>query len=116
MVIKMIKVDLITGFLGAGKTTFINKYAKYLTKLGEKVYIIENDYGAINVDVMLVDKEFDGHMISGGCDNETHKRRFKTKLISLYMLGYTRIIVEPSGIYDTDEFFDVINDSPIDEM
>ena len=30
----MIKIDLITGFLGSGKTTFIKKYAKYLTGKG----------------------------------------------------------------------------------
>lgn len=32
---KMIKIDLITGFLGAGKTTFIRKYAKYLMDSGK---------------------------------------------------------------------------------
>ena len=30
----MIKIDLITGFLGAGKTTFIKKYASYFYKTG----------------------------------------------------------------------------------
>ena len=35
---KMIKIDLITGFLGAGKTTFIRKYAKYLMDSGKDVY------------------------------------------------------------------------------
>ena len=32
----MIKIDLITGFLGSGKTTFIRKYVKYLTDKGLK--------------------------------------------------------------------------------
>lgn len=51
----MVKVDLITGFLGSGKTTFIREYVKYLTEVaGEKVCILENDYGAINVDTMLL--------------------------------------------------------------
>ena len=44
-------------------------------------------------------------MISGGCDKETHIRRFRTKLISMGMCGYDRVIVEPSGIYDVDEIF-----------
>ena len=43
-------------------------------------------------------------MISSGCDEETHRRRFKTKLISMGMCGYDRVIVEPSGVYDIDEF------------
>ena len=40
----MVKIDLITGFLGSGKTTFIREYAKYLMSKGEKICIIENDY------------------------------------------------------------------------
>ena len=110
----MIKIDLITGFLGSGKTTFILKYAKYLMEKGEKVCILENDYGAINVDMMLVSSiGCDCEMVAGGCDYDCHLRRFKTKLISMAMSGYTRIIVEPSGVYDTDEFFDVLYEEPL---
>ncbi len=36
------------------------------------------------------------------------------KLIAMGMCGYDRVIVEPSGIYDVDEFFDVLRDDPID--
>lgn len=50
----MIKIDLITGFLGAGKTTFMINYAKYLAKQNLKIGIIENDFGAVNVDMMLL--------------------------------------------------------------
>ena len=50
----MIKVDLITGFLGSGKTTFIRKYASYLVEQGMKVGIIENDFGAINIDMVML--------------------------------------------------------------
>lgn len=53
-------------------------------------------------------------MISGGCDSETHRRRFKTKLISMGMCGYDRILVEPSGIFDVDEFFDILHEDPLD--
>lgn len=41
----MVKVDLITGFLGSGKTTFIKKYATYLINQGYKVGIIERFLG-----------------------------------------------------------------------
>ena len=37
----MIKIDLVTGFLGSGKTTFIKEYARYLIDQGNKVGIIE---------------------------------------------------------------------------
>ena len=42
----MIKIDLITGFLGAGKTTFLKKYARYLLDQGHNIGILENDFGA----------------------------------------------------------------------
>jgi len=113
----MVKIDLITGFLGSGKTTFLIKYAKELIKRGEKVCILENDYGPINVDMMLLDDvDCDREMVSGGCDYDCHVRRFRTKLISMAMRGYTRVIVEPSGIYDTDEFFDVLYEDPLCDM
>ena len=50
----MVQVDLITGFLGSGKTTFIKKYAKYLINQGLHIAILENDFGAINVDIDAV--------------------------------------------------------------
>ena len=50
----MVKVDLITGFLGSGKTTFIKKYAAWLMSQGQNIGILENDFGAVNVDMMLL--------------------------------------------------------------
>ena len=38
----MIKIDLITGFLGAGKTTFIQKYARWLMDQGQKIGEVGN--------------------------------------------------------------------------
>ncbi|MGN0255285.1 MAG: GTP-binding protein [Chordicoccus sp.] len=117
----MPKIDLITGFLGSGKTTFIRHYAKYLLSRGERVCILENDYGSINVDALLLNDllgdNCDLEMVTAPVgDYDCHRRRYKTKLITLGMLGYTRVIVEPSGIYDVDEFFDVLHDDPIDRL
>ncbi len=116
----MIKVDLITGFLGSGKTTFLKKYAKYFMDKGMRIGILENDYGAVNVDMLLLN-EFRGdncelEMVAGGCDADCHKRRFKTKLIAMAMSGYSRVIIEPSGIFDVDEFFDVLHEEPLDRF
>lgn len=114
----MVKIDLITGFLGSGKTTFIREYAKYLMSKGEKICIIENDYGAVNIDMVLLQDLLGDNcnleMIVGGDGKEAHRRRFRTKLISMGMSGYDRVIIEPSGIYDADEFFDVLYDEPLD--
>ncbi|WP_314794930.1 GTP-binding protein [Eggerthia catenaformis] len=114
----MIKIDLITGFLGSGKTTFIKKYIKYLSGQNQKIAVIENDYGAVNIDRMLLEDELkdicDIEMVIGG-DPDCRRRRFKTKLISMHLFGYDRVVVEPSGIYDPDEFFDVLMESPLNQ-
>ena len=93
----MVQVDLITGFLGSGKTTFIKKYAKYLIDQGLHIAILENDFGAINVDMMVLEEELGDQceleMVVGGGDLDCHRRRFKTKLISMGMRGFDRILV-----------------------
>ena len=115
---KLVQVDLITGFLGAGKTTFLRRYVRYLVEQGNNVCILENDFGAVNVDAMLVQDllgdRCDLETISGGCDCDTHQRRMRTKLIAMAMRGFDRVVVEPSGIFDVDEFFDVLRDDPLD--
>ena len=114
----MTTVDLITGFLGSGKTTFMKKYVRFLMERGENVCILENDFGAVNVDAMLLHGLYeDGcgiEMVSGACDKDCHKRRFKTKLIAMAMSGYTHVVIEPSGVFDVDEFFDTLRESPLD--
>jgi G3E family GTPase len=116
--IPMIKVDLITGFLGSGKTTFLKKYARHFMDKGQRVGILENDFGAVNVDMLLLNElrgeNCELEMVAGGCDADCHRRRFKTKLISMGMSGYDRVIIEPSGIFDVDEFFDSLRDEPLD--
>ena len=115
---KMVQVDLITGFLGAGKTTFLRRYVRYLLEQGHNVCILENDFGAVNVDARLVQDllgdRCDLETIGGGCDCDTHQRRMRTKLIAMAMRGFDRVVVEPSGIFDVDEFFDVLRDDPLD--
>lgn len=114
----MTKVDLITGFLGSGKTTFLKMYVNHLLSQGLKVGIIENDYGAVNVDMMLLSELIDSgcevETIAGACDLDCHKRRFKTKLIAMGMQDFDRVIIEPSGIFDADEFFDILHEEPLD--
>ena len=113
----MPRIDLITGFLGSGKTTFIKKYARFLISHGGMVGILENDYGAVNIDMVLLEDlmgdNCDVEMITGGDGILSHMRRFRTKLISMAMTGYDRVVVEPSGIYDTDDFFDALEEEPL---
>ena len=114
---RKIKVDLVTGFLGTGKTTFIKKYVSFLMNKGCRVGIIENDFGAINVDMLLLQElacdNCELEMVSAA-DKDCHRRRFKTKLIAMAMRGLDRVVVEPSGVYEADEFFDVLREEPLD--
>ncbi|MER2025072.1 MAG: GTP-binding protein, partial [Eubacteriales bacterium] len=96
----------------------LKRYADYLIRSGGNIGIIENDHGAVNVDMLLLQEllgtNCDLEMVTGGCDLETHMRRLKTKLISFGMRGAGRVLVEPSGIFDVDEFFDVLREEPLD--
>lgn len=113
------KVDLITGFLGSGKTTFLLGYAKHLLTRGLRIGILEYDYGPVNVDMVLLNSlrgpKCELEMVAAACDEDCLKRRFKTKLIAMAMSGYDRVIIEPSGIFDMDLFFDTLRDEPLDE-
>ena len=114
----MIKIDLITGFLGSGKTTFLKKYVRYLLRKGQRPGILVNDYGAVNVDTMLLSELEEENCliesVAGACDRDCHQRRFKTKLIALAMSGCDRVLIEPSGVFDVDEFFDSLYEEPLD--
>jgi len=105
----MTKIDLITGFLGAGKTTFIKKYGDYLKRKKIKFAVIENEFGAPGVDSAILESEL-GNVaeIAGGCICCTLKTGFHQLLTELSRTC-ERIIVEPSGIFDGDVFFEVIN-------
>ena len=110
--IKVVKIDLITGFLGSGKTTFLLKYARYLMNKGLRICILEYDYGAVNVDMLLLNKlrcdRCELEMVAAACDEDCLKRRFRTKLIAMAMSGYDRVIVEPSGDFDMDMFLTLL--------
>lgn len=116
----MIPVDLITGFLGAGKTTFLLRYARYLLSQGLKIGILVYDHGAVNVDLPLLNPLRSEHCeletLAASCDTDCHRRRFRTKLLSMAMCGYDRILIEPSGVFDMDEFYDTLADAPLDRM
>ncbi|MBO7214187.1 MAG: GTP-binding protein [Clostridia bacterium] len=95
----MIKVDVISGFLGAGKTTLIKKlYENVFAK--EKVALIENEFGEIGIDgAFLKDTGVSVKEINSGCICCSLTGNFKDalgELISTYNLD--RIIIEPSGV------------------
>ena len=62
----MIKVDIVSGFFGSGKTTLIKKLLKEYKN--EKVVLIENEFGEIGIDGDIIEREgFEVFEISSGC-------------------------------------------------
>ena len=107
------KVDLIDGFLGAGKTTFIKKYMKYLDERGISYAVLENEFGAAGVDASLLGGNV--YELSGGCICCGQKVNFHNLLIELAEHA-ERIIVEPSGVFNADDFFDIMDSPQVKEI
>ena len=64
----MIKVDIISGFLGAGKTTLIRHIAKALMDHGERIVIVENEFGEVGIDGKMLEHEgLEVFEITNGC-------------------------------------------------
>ncbi len=63
----MTKIDIISGFLGAGKTTFIKKMLEEVFS-GEKVVLVENEYGEVGIDGgFLKDAGIEIKELNSGC-------------------------------------------------
>lgn len=109
------KVDLITGFLGAGKTTFIKKYLENC-RSEETTIVIENEFGKAGVDMgILQAEEVEVTQLAGGCICCGLKVNFHDLLIQLAE-DYDRIIVEPSGIYTLEDFYQIMESPAVEEV
>ena len=95
----MTKIDIISGFLGAGKTTFIKKLLKEAIT-GEKVVLIENEFGEIGIDGgFLKDSGIEIREMNSGCICCSLVGDFGRSLNEV-LTKYTpdRVIIEPSGV------------------
>lgn len=95
----MTKIDIISGFLGAGKTTFMKKMVAEALK-DEKVVIVENEFGEIGIDSgFLKDTGITVSEINGGCVCCTLVGDFTKNLHEVIETYHPdRILVEPSGV------------------
>ena len=95
----MTKIDIVSGFLGAGKTTLINRLIKDAYK-GEKVVLIENEFGEIGVDGgFLKDAGIEISEMNSGCICCSLVGDF-SKALKKVMDDFApdRILIEPSGV------------------
>ena len=95
----MTKIDIISGFLGAGKTTYIKKMLEEAYK-GEKVVLIENEFGEVGIDGgFLKDAGITISELNSGCICCTLVGDFDKNLREvLDTYQPERIIIEPSGV------------------
>lgn len=95
-----IPVLLVAGFLGAGKTTLLNNLLR--TRSGLRIGVVVNDFGAVNIDAMLVAGQVDGAVSLGnGCmcctvDDDGLDATFEALVKP--RVGLDLIVVEASGL------------------
>ena len=95
----MTKIDIISGFLGAGKTTFIKKMLEEVFQ-GEKIVLIENEFGEVGIDGgFLKDSGIEITEMNSGCiccslvgDFDRNLREVQERF------SPDRILIEPSGV------------------
>ncbi len=95
----MTKIDIISGFLGAGKTTFIKKMLEDVFQ-GEKIVLIENEFGEIGIDGgFLKDSGIEISELNSGCICCSLVGDFGRNLREVMERFHPdRILIEPSGV------------------
>lgn len=95
----MTKIDIISGFLGAGKTTFIKKMIEEVFQ-GQKIVLIENEFGEVGIDGgFLKDAGIEISEINSGCICCSLVGDFDKNLKEvLEKFHPDRIMIEPSGV------------------
>ncbi len=95
----MTKIDIISGFLGAGKTTFIKKMIEEVFQ-GQKIVLIENEFGEVGIDGgFLKDAGIEITEMNSGCICCSLVGDFDKNLKEvLEKFHPDRIMIEPSGV------------------
>ena len=107
----MTKIDIISGFLGAGKTTLIQKLIKEVYA-GKKVVLVENEFGEIGIDGgFLKDAGIVVNEINSGCICCTLQGDFRNALQEVVKkYDPDHIIIEPSGVGKLSDILAVVKD------
>lgn len=108
----MTKIDIISGFLGAGKTTFIKKLLEEAIS-GEQIVLIENEFGEIGIDGgFLKDSGMEIREMNSGCICCSLVGDF-AKSLSEVLREYhpDRVIIEPSGVGKLSDVMKAVRDA-----
>ncbi len=111
----MTKIDIISGFLGAGKTTFIKKLLKEAIA-GEQVVLIENEFGEIGIDGgFLKDSGIEIREMNSGCICCSLVGDFGKSLEEvLTRYQPDRVIIEPSGVGKLSDVMNAVRNAAKD--
>ena len=113
----MTKIDIISGFLGAGKTTLIKRLlATHLHD--EKVILIENEFGEIGIDAgFLKETKVEIKELNQGCICCSLQGDFATALTEIKTkYNPTRIIIEPSGVGKLSDIVKAVVDANLSDV
>jgi len=108
---KPISLVLLTGFLGSGKTTWLNRVLGQVPF--ERTLVIINEFGAVSLDHMLVETADDSMIeLSNGCACCMVRSDLIAALLALDTKRFDRVIVEMTGIADPGAVLQAIGATP----
>ena len=113
----MIKIDIFSGFLGAGKTTLIKKLISEAFS-GEKLVVIENEFGDIGIDGgFLEEAGIQITEMNSGCICCSLVGDFGKALAEVIeTYSPERIIIEPSGVGKLSDVIKAVNDLGLESI
>lgn len=111
------KVDIISGFLGAGKTTIIKKLIDSDLK-NEKIMVIENEFGEVSIDGLILNKYgINIKEINSGCICCNLTKDFKESIKDIKeAFNPDRIIIEPSGVSKLSDIIKSLKETNLVEI
>ena len=102
------KIHIISGFLGSGKTTLINKW---LPVLSGEICIVENEFGDVGIDNQLLPKSLNIKKIHSGCICCTLRGDLKEGILNMKKrFNPDHLIIEPSGVASLSEIIEIIKE------
>ena len=113
----MVKIDIFSGFLGAGKTTLIKKLIAE-AYAGEKLVLIENEFGEIGIDGgFLQDAGVTVNEMNSGCICCSLTGDFR-KALQMVVAEYRpdRVLIEPSGVGKLSEIVAAVQTAGVEGM
>ena len=112
------KIDIFSGFLGAGKTTLINKLLSNENYNNKKIVLIENEFGDIGIDGdMLKDSSIKIKEINAGCICCSVSNDFSKAIKDIInMYKPNKILIEPSGVAKLSEIIDICKKEDLKDL